>query len=102
MVRGSAGGSFDDNKIPPKPEWDNYQNEAQTSEEEKEIQPPGKLQVDIDFPYIYDANGNPILLVPNIGRARNKRDYTKVDFNQYTSCSGFWYCVAAGFRHGEV
>ena len=94
---GSAGGSFDYNKIPPKSEWetdpncwDNYQNEAQegtcsTSEEDKEIQPPGKLQVDIDFPYKYDANGNPTLLVPNIGRARTKRAYTKVDFDQTAS-----------------
>jgi len=80
---GSAGGSFDDNKIPPKSEWETDptcwdKDEAQegtcsTSEEEKEIQPPGKLQVDIDFPYKYDANANPTLLVPNIGRARNKR-----------------------------
>ena len=94
---GSAGGSFDDNKIPPKSEWerdpncwDNYQNENQdetcsTSGEDKEIQPPGKLQIDIDFPYRYDGNGNPTLLVPNIGRARTKRTYTKVDFDQTAS-----------------
>jgi len=94
---GSAGGSLDDNNIPPKSEWetypnfwDNYQNEAQeetcsTSEEDKKIQPPGKLQVDLDFPYRYDDNGNPTLLVPKIGRARKKRPYTKVDFDQTAS-----------------
>jgi hypothetical protein len=43
------------------------------------------LQVDIDFPYKYGANGNPTLLVPIIGRAGNKRDYTKVDFDQTAS-----------------
>ena len=43
------------------------------------------MEVDIDFPYKYYANGNPTLLVPNIGRAGNKRDYTKVDFDQTAS-----------------
>ena len=56
-----------------------------TSEEDKKIQPPGKLQVDLDFPYEYDDNGNPTLLVPNIGRARRKRPYTKVEFDQTAS-----------------
>jgi len=43
------------------------------------------LQVDIDFRYKYDANRNPTLLVHKIGRAGNKRDYTKVDFDQTAS-----------------
>jgi hypothetical protein len=43
------------------------------------------LQVDIGFPYKYDGNGNPTLLVPNISRAGNKRYYTRVDFDQTAS-----------------
>jgi hypothetical protein len=87
----SAGSCLDDNKIPPKSEWetdptywDNSQNEVEeqtTLEEDKDIQPPGRLQVDLDFPYKYDDNGNPTLLVPNMGRACKKRVYTKVDYD---------------------
>ena len=39
-------------------------------------------QIDIDFAYQYDSNGNPTLLIPNTGRLRKKRTYTKVEFDQ--------------------
>jgi hypothetical protein len=93
----SSGGSSSDsrsalsaNAIPEESEWlsdSKTWNEAQeetcpTTEEDAKIQSPGKLSVDIDFPYTYDANGNPTLLVPNMGRASKKRAYTKVDYDQ--------------------
>jgi len=38
--------------------------------------------VPIDFPYRYDADGNPILLVPNIEHGFQKQKYFRVEFEQ--------------------
>jgi len=43
------------------------------------------LKADVDFPYEYDSNGNPTLLVPNSGRARRKRAYNRVEYEQTAS-----------------
>lgn len=40
-----------------------------------------KFGVPIDFPYRYDANGNPILLVPNTHEFQ-KHKYFRVEFDQ--------------------
>ena len=43
------------------------------------------MEADIDFQYEYDSNGNPTLLVPNPGKARTKRNYPRVEFDQTAS-----------------
>ena len=92
----SSGGSssaLSANAIPEESEWDSDQyvwdkvqeNDSSTSEEEENIKQPGKLEVNVDFQYEYDSNGNPTLLVPNPGKARTKRNYHRVEFDQTAS-----------------
>jgi len=86
---GGAGSALSANEIPEKDEWisDPYiwDKVEENDSEEKEITAPGKLQVDVDFRYEYDSNGNPTLLVPNTAKARTKRDYTRVEYEQTAS-----------------
>jgi len=93
----AADDSLEDNKIPPKSDWEtdpDYWNKRQnkdkaqeepdsTSEENKESTSP--LQTDIDFSYELDDNGNPTLLVPNSGLAAERRPFSKVEFDQTAS-----------------
>ena len=82
---GNSGGSssaLSANALPEESEWDSDPKIWDEAQEDAGIHLPGKLSVDIDFPYKYDVNGNLTLLVPNIGRARTKRAYTKVDYDQ--------------------
>jgi hypothetical protein len=51
-------------------------------DEDSNTKEPGKLNVDVDFPYSYDEALNPTLLVPNNGRTRPKRSFFKVEFDQ--------------------
>jgi len=92
---GGGGGSSGSNnveekhRIPDEPEWINNQaiwdvvqeNDSSVSKQE-ENKAPSKLGVDIDFPYQYDSNGNPNLLIPTTGRLRKKRTYTTVEYDQ--------------------
>jgi len=90
---GGSSSSLPDNQIPENDEWvsDQYvwdkeqENDSSTSEEEENIKQPGKLEVNVDFQYEYDSNGNPTLLVPNPGKARTKRNYHRVEFDQTAS-----------------
>ena len=43
------------------------------------------MEANLDFQSEYDSNGNPTLLVPNPGKARTKRDYIRVEFEQTAS-----------------
>ena len=91
---GSGGSSGSDNveekhRIPDESEWisdqpiwDSAQESDSSVSEQEENKAPSKLEVDIDFPYQYDSNGNPTLLIPNTGRLRKKRTYTKVEYDQ--------------------
>ena len=84
-----AGSALSANEIPEKGEWisDPYMWDRveENDSEEKEITAPGKLQVDVDFRYEYDSNGNPTLLVPNAAKDRTNRDYIRVEFDQTAS-----------------
>jgi hypothetical protein len=62
--------------------WDSVQETDSSVLEQKEDKAPDKLKVDIDFPYQYDSNQNPTLLIPNTGRLREKRPYTNVEYDQ--------------------
>ena len=87
---GNSGSSsnLSANKVPDPSEWDldpkAWVDDARDSYQDfEESELSDKLPV--NFEYVKDSNGNPTLLVPNIGRARNKRDYTKIDFDQTAS-----------------
>ena len=90
---GGSGSALPANQIPENDEWvtDPYvwdkaqDKDSSTSEEEEKIKQGGKLEADIDFQYEYDSNGNPTLLVPNPGKARTKRNYNRVEFEQTAS-----------------
>ena len=91
---GSGGGSaLPANKIPDNDEWiddphvwDKIQDkDSTTSEEEENIKKDAKWEDNIDFSYESDSNGNPTLLVPNAAKARTKRDYNRVYFDQSAS-----------------
>jgi hypothetical protein len=90
---GGGGGELPDNQIPENDKWVSDQsvwdkaqhNDSSTSEEEENIKQSGKLKVHVDFKYEYDSNGNPTLLVPNLGKARTKRNYHRVEFDQTVS-----------------
>ena len=71
----------EDNWINDPSLWDKSQ-ENDLAGDNEETQKPGKLQADIDFPYQYDENGNPTLLIPNAGRTKKKRLYNKIEFDQ--------------------
>jgi hypothetical protein len=43
------------------------------------------LEINIDFQYEYDSNGNPTSSVPNPSKARTKRNYHRVEFDQTAS-----------------
>ena len=90
---GGSGSALPTNQIPENGEWvsDGHvwdkaqENDSSISEEEEKIKPPVKLEANIDFQSEYDSNGNPTLLVPNPGKARTKRDYIRVEFEQTAS-----------------
>lgn len=81
-------GTIDKNQVPndcdwilDSETWDGSQEEA----EEEVVTPPGKLESDVDFPYTYDDDGHPDLLVPNTGLARENNKSTTVAFEQTAS-----------------
>ncbi len=86
---GGSSNALYDNQIPEKDDWVSdpsvwdkaQENDSSISEEEEEnIKQPVKIEV--DFPYEYDSNGNPTLLVPTLAKARTKREYNKIDLDQ--------------------
>jgi len=89
----SSNSKLDANKFSNSDEWvdDGYvwdkgqekDGEEEYGEENNEA--PGKLQADIDFEYKYDSNGNPTLLIPNVGRFRQRRPFTRVEYDQTAS-----------------
>jgi len=88
---GGSSSALYENQIPENDEWVSnpyvwdkaQENDSSISEEEENIKQPGKLEV--DFPYEYDSNGDPTLLVPNPAKARTKREYNRVEFDQTAS-----------------
>jgi len=83
---GGSDSALSANEIPENDKCDKAQkNDSSTSEEEEQIKQPGKLEANIDFQHEYDSNGNPTLLFPNPGKARTKRNYNRVEFEQTAS-----------------
>ena len=89
---GGGGGSSDplsSNAIPEESEWindpkiwDKAQEENCPTQEEDVENEARRLPVEVDFPYSRDENGNPILLVPNMGYMAKRRPFSKVEYDQ--------------------
>lgn len=88
-----SGSALPANQIPENDEWvtdpyvwDKVQDkDSSTSEEEEKIKSVDNWKDDVDFQYEFDSNGDPTLLVPNPGKARTKRNYNRVEFEQTAS-----------------
>lgn len=66
--------------------WDKVHDKySSTLEEEEKIKSVDNWKDDVDFQYEFDSNGDPTLLVPNLGKARTKRNYNRVEFEQIAS-----------------
>ena len=80
-----SGSALSANEIPKQDEWINdpyiWNKVEENDSEEKKSEVPGKLKVDVDFPHVYDSNGDPTLLVPNQSQTRRRRPYTSIKFD---------------------
>jgi hypothetical protein len=89
---GSNSSSLQANKIPDPSEWNfdpkSWVDDAGDScQDFEESESSGKLPVPVNFEYVKDSNGNPILLVPKIDSTRTVkgRNLNRVEYDQTAS-----------------
>ena len=83
---GSKGKKLESNQIPDETEWKTdpaYWNQKLADSCNEDEEPSDSIKV--DFRYELDFNKNPTLLIETIGLPRQKRPFTKVEFDQTAS-----------------